>query len=46
MFKNKSKKNYISINYLVTKAMLKRRRLSSFAISRITDSKNSVRLLK
>ncbi|MBR1616970.1 hypothetical protein IJ670_02350 [bacterium] len=46
MFYKNSHKNYYQVNQLITKAMLKRRMLSSAAIAKISDSKKLIRVVK
>lgn len=47
MFKSiANKKNYLNSNELITKGMLKRRRLALSAISRVSDKVQTLRLVK
>ena len=46
MFRNQKRKNNLAVNILITKGMLKRRRLSSAAILNITRDKSHVRVVK
>ena len=46
MFKNNYQKNYLNANSLIINGMLKRRRLSSVAISKISDNKVNIKVVK
>lgn len=46
MYKNNKRKNSLNANNLILNGMIKRRRLSSVAISKITDNKTAIRVIK
>ncbi|MBR2069208.1 MAG: hypothetical protein IJ877_05535 [Candidatus Gastranaerophilales bacterium] len=46
MFKAVQKKNYLYVNMLITKGMVKRRRLANAAIMNIVADKSFIRVVK
>jgi hypothetical protein len=46
MFKSRKIKNFFNSNNMITKGMLKRRRLALMAIAQVNDSKQTLKVIK